>query len=66
MTFFAHYNQYLFHDTGISPRSMGMGGAYSALRGLEMGNLGNPGCPGMAGILLSSISMVPMPKSPVM
>jgi opacity protein-like surface antigen len=40
--FFAHYNQYLFHDTGISPRSMGMGGAYSALRGLEMGNLGNP------------------------
>ncbi len=40
--FAAHYNRYLFFDSGLATRSAGMGGAYSALRGGEMGFLGNP------------------------
>lgn len=40
--FSAHYNRYLFYNLGLSARSAGMGGAYSALRGGELGLIGNP------------------------
>ncbi|MGI6458132.1 MAG: outer membrane beta-barrel protein [bacterium] len=40
--FFALYHRYLYHETMRSPRAMGMGGAYSALRGHDMGLFGNP------------------------
>ncbi|MEW6237660.1 MAG: hypothetical protein AB1656_19930 [Candidatus Omnitrophota bacterium] len=40
--FNAHYHRYLFYNLGMSARSAGMGGAYSALRGGELGLLGNP------------------------
>lgn len=40
--YFAHYNRYRFMETGKSPRSAAMGGAYSALMGRDLGLLGNP------------------------
>ncbi|MDX9754158.1 MAG: outer membrane beta-barrel protein [bacterium] len=40
--FYPHYNRYLSHGSMLSPRTAAMGGAYSALRGGEMGLVGNP------------------------
>ncbi len=40
--FYALYNRYQFHHIGVSARSAGMGGVYSALTGGEMGLVGNP------------------------
>lgn len=40
--YLALYNRYLYHHMPLSPRSAAMGGAYTALKGGEMGLLGNP------------------------
>ncbi|RJP32337.1 MAG: hypothetical protein C4527_06165 [Candidatus Omnitrophota bacterium] len=40
--FYALYNRYQFHQIGVSARSVGMGGVYSALTGGDMSLLGNP------------------------
>ena len=40
--FHALYNRVKFHQLSLSARSVGMGGAYSALSGGEMGLTGNP------------------------
>ncbi|MBZ0257854.1 outer membrane beta-barrel protein [bacterium] len=40
--YLALYNRYLFHHVGLSARSAAMGGAYTALKGGDMGFTGNP------------------------
>ncbi len=40
--YYALYNRYQFHHIGVSARSVGMGGVYSALTGGDMGLVGNP------------------------
>lgn len=40
--FLSLYNEYLFHQLKNSPRSAGMGNAYSALQGADMSFSGNP------------------------
>ncbi|MDP8245209.1 MAG: hypothetical protein P9L94_14080 [Candidatus Hinthialibacter antarcticus] len=40
--YLALYNRYLFHHIGLNARSAAMGGAYTALKGGDMGLSGNP------------------------
>ncbi len=40
--YYALYNRFQYHHVGLSARSAGMGGVYSALSGGELGLLGNP------------------------